>query len=105
MASLDESSVAASFNSVGGRAVTLSFPRTASLGSMQKALCNHFGQSFPRMRADLLHTSERAIYNEFLQCPLLNAKSGEEFQVLFSITTDPSGNGVSPPRTGKTNAL
>ena len=59
---------------------------------MQRKLCNAFGQPFPKIRADLLLTSEQAAYNEFSQLPLLNAKeSGEAFQVLFSITTDLQG--------------
>ena len=84
-----EGSVTATYRSLDGEPVVLTFPRTASLGLMQKTICNVFGKSFPKMRAGLLLTSDKSSSDEFTQQPLLNVKESEEIQVLFSITTDP----------------
>ena len=85
-----EDVVTATYHSLDGRSVSLTFKRNETLGGMQRALCAAFSKSFPKMRAGLL-TGDRLSYDDFRARPLLCVKDGDgswDFSVVFAITTD-----------------
>ena len=59
----------------------------ADLRSLQKQLCELFGQRFPKMMAAIRIGGER--FDEFGDKPFGNVQDGETVEVEFEQTTDP----------------
>jgi len=61
--------------------------RRVRLRDLQRALCHHFRQRFPVMKATL--TCGEAVYDEFIDLPFQHCRDEDVFDVSFVKTNDP----------------
>ena len=72
--------------SIDGAQQALTFPRSATLGDLQKQLCCAFSKPFPIRQAGLV-LGGRA-YHDSRDKPLAAAEEGQSVTILFSVTTN-----------------